>query len=81
MKRKSKKNVLTEEKVQDIQVRLQLGPRKSLRLLEQETCVSLGSAFTATKSIKLRTVVFQIPRSQFLRFLSLGKPKGKSLQE
>jgi hypothetical protein len=28
-----------------------------------------------------RTVTSQDPRSQFLRFLSLGKPKGISLQE
>jgi hypothetical protein len=28
-----------------------------------------------------RTVASEIPRSQFLQILSLGKPKGKSLQE
>jgi hypothetical protein len=28
-----------------------------------------------------RTVTSQVPRSQFLQFLSLGKPKGKRLQE
>jgi hypothetical protein len=46
--------VLTEEKVQDIQAQLQVSPRKSLTRLAQETGVSLGSAFTATKLIKFR---------------------------
>jgi AraC-like DNA-binding protein len=54
MKRQSKRNVLTEEKVEDIQAQLQVSPRKSLRRLAQETGVSLGSAFTATKLKKNR---------------------------
>jgi hypothetical protein len=56
--------VLTEEKVQDTEVRLQISPRNSLRCLAQETGVSLGSAFTATKFIKFRpykiTVVHEL---------------------
>ncbi|PNF37420.1 hypothetical protein B7P43_G16027 [Cryptotermes secundus] len=63
-KKQSKRTVLTEEKVKDIQARLQISPRKSLRRLAQETGVSLGSARTATKLIKFRpykvTVVHEL---------------------
>ena len=63
-KKQSKRTVLTELKVQDIQARLQISPRKSLRRLAQETGVSLGSARTATKLIKFRpykvTVVHEL---------------------
>jgi hypothetical protein len=41
--------VLTEEKLTDIQVRLQLSPRKSLRRLAQETDVAYTTARRATK--------------------------------
>jgi hypothetical protein len=58
LKKKSKRIVLTEEKVRDIEARLQISPRKSLRRLAQETGVSLGSAFTATKLIKLVQIPF-----------------------
>jgi hypothetical protein len=44
IKKQSKRIVLTEEKVRDIEARLQISPRKSLRRLAQETGVSLGSA-------------------------------------
>jgi hypothetical protein len=69
MKRQSKRNVLTEEKFQDIQARLQVSPRKLLRRLAQETGVSLGSAFTATKLIRFRpykiTVVHELKEPDF----------------
>jgi hypothetical protein len=54
MKKQSKMIVLTAEDIRDIEARLQISPRKSLRRLAQETGVSLGSAFTATKLIKYR---------------------------
>jgi hypothetical protein len=41
-------------KGRDIEGRLQISPQKSLRHLAQETGVSLGSPFTATKLIKFR---------------------------
>jgi hypothetical protein len=69
MKRQSKRNITTEEKIQDIQARLQVSPRKSLRRLAQETGVSLGSALTATKLIKFRpykiTVVHELKQPAF----------------
>jgi hypothetical protein len=46
--------VFTKEKVRDIEARLQVSPRNSLRRLAQETGISLGPAFIATKLIKLR---------------------------
>jgi hypothetical protein len=45
---------MAEEKVRDIEARLQISPRKSLTRLAQKTGVSLGSASTATKLIKFR---------------------------
>jgi hypothetical protein len=40
IKKQSKRIVLTEEKVRDIEARLQISPRKSLRSLGQGTDVS-----------------------------------------
>jgi hypothetical protein len=51
-KRESKWNVLSDEKVQDIQPGLDGSPRKSLKCLAQETGVSLGSSLTAIGLIK-----------------------------
>jgi hypothetical protein len=42
MKKQSKRIVLTDENVRDIEARLQISPRKSLRRVAQETGVSLG---------------------------------------
>jgi hypothetical protein len=68
-KKQPKRTVLTEAKVQDIEARLQISPRKSLRHLAQETGVSLGSARTATKLIKLRpykvTVVHELKQPDY----------------
>lgn len=50
-----KMSLLIEEKVQDIQTWSNLCPHTSLRYLAQETGVSLGSGFTATRIIKFRT--------------------------
>jgi hypothetical protein len=60
--KQSKRSVLTEEKVQDIEARLEISPRKSLRRLAQEIGVSLGSAFTATKSLVFITPVAVVER-------------------
>jgi hypothetical protein len=48
-KKERKRSVLTEEKLTDIQARLQLSPRKSLRRLAQETNVAYTAAHRATK--------------------------------
>jgi hypothetical protein len=48
-KKERKRSVLTEEKLTDIQTRLQLSPRKSLRRLAQETEVAFTTARRATK--------------------------------
>jgi hypothetical protein len=52
-KQQPKLKVLTEEKVQDTQARLEISIRKLLKRFAQETAVSLGSAFTATKLVNL----------------------------
>jgi hypothetical protein len=69
MKSQSKRNVLTEEKVKDIQTGLQVSPREPLRCLAQETSVLLGSAFTATKLIEFCpykiTVVHELKQPAF----------------
>jgi hypothetical protein len=52
IKKQLKRIVLTDEKVRDIEARLQISSRKSLRRLAQETGVSLGYAFIVTKLIK-----------------------------
>jgi hypothetical protein len=58
-----KSSVLTEEKLDDIGHRLE-NSRKSLRTLAQESCVPVGSAWTATKLLHIRpykiTVVLEI---------------------
>jgi hypothetical protein len=46
--------VLTEETLDDIRVRLETSPRKSLKRLAQETGVSIISAQRATKLLKLQ---------------------------
>jgi hypothetical protein len=53
-KKERKRNVLTEEKLTDIQARLQLSPRKSLRRLSQETDVAYTTARRATKLLGFR---------------------------
>jgi hypothetical protein len=45
--------VLTEEKLDDIEARLEHTPRKSLQCLAQEIEVSKSSARTATQLLKL----------------------------
>jgi hypothetical protein len=49
-----KRNLLTEEKLDDIGTRLETSPRRSLIRLAQETCVSEKSASRATKLLKVR---------------------------
>jgi hypothetical protein len=51
-KKKRKRRVLTEEKLDDIGARLEPTPTKSLKLLAQETGVSKSSARTATQLLK-----------------------------
>jgi hypothetical protein len=54
-KRKERnQSVLTEEKLMDIQARLQLSPRKSRRRLAQETDVAYTTACRATKLLGFR---------------------------
>jgi hypothetical protein len=69
IKQHSKRIVLTEEKVRDIEARLQIRRRESLGRLAQETVVSLGSAFTPTKLIKFRlykiTVVLEVKQPDY----------------
>jgi S-adenosylmethionine synthetase len=64
IKKQSKKILLTEEKVRDIEARLQTNPRKSIGRLAKETGVSLGYAFRATNLFKFRpykiTVVHEL---------------------
>jgi hypothetical protein len=59
-----KKTELREEKLEDIQARLQLSLRKSLKQLSLEKCVFLGSACKTTKLIHFHpykvTVVHQL---------------------
>jgi hypothetical protein len=50
-KTESKRSVLTEEKVLDIQTQSEISPRKSLRCLAQESDVLLVLAFTGTRLI------------------------------
>jgi transposase len=50
----SKRRVLTEEKLDEIGARLEHSPRKSLRLIAQETGISKTSARTATILLKLK---------------------------
>ncbi|PNF15704.1 hypothetical protein B7P43_G12455 [Cryptotermes secundus] len=52
--------VLTEEKLDDIGHRLENSPRKSLRRLAQQSGVSLGSAWTATKLLHIRPYKFTV---------------------
>jgi hypothetical protein len=53
-KQKYKRQVLTEEKVDDIGARLEHAPRESLKRLAQETGASKFSARMATQLLKLR---------------------------
>jgi hypothetical protein len=53
-KQKHKRQVLTEEKVDDIRARLEHTPRKSLKHPAQETGVSKSNARTATQLLNLR---------------------------
>jgi hypothetical protein len=75
IKKQSKRIVLTDEKVRDIEARQQISPRNSLRCLAQETGVSQGSAFTATKLIKFRpykiTVVHELKPYGAMKILKL----------
>ena len=52
-KRKVKRHVLTEQKLKEIEGRLENSPQKSLRHLAQETNISKASAWKATKLKKL----------------------------
>jgi hypothetical protein len=62
-KKECKRSVLTEEKLMDIQARLQLSPRKSLRRLAQETDVAYTTARRATKLLWFRAYRIQeVPR-------------------
>jgi hypothetical protein len=72
IKKLSKRIVLIEEEVRDIEVSLQISPRISLRRLTQETGVLPGSAFTGEKKIiiiKFRpckiTVVHELNQSDY----------------
>jgi hypothetical protein len=47
LKQKHKPRVLTEKKLKDIGTRLECTPRKSLKLLAEETGVAKSSARTA----------------------------------
>jgi hypothetical protein len=51
-KQQSKRNVLTEEQVQEFQATLEISPCKSSRRLAQETGVSLIPMLTAIRLIK-----------------------------
>jgi hypothetical protein len=53
-KKERKRSVLTEEKLTDIQARLQLSPQKSLRRLAQETDVASTTVRRATKLLWFR---------------------------
>jgi hypothetical protein len=53
-KQKHKRRVLTEEKLDDMAARFEHAPRKSLKLLAQETGVSKPSAKRATQLSNLR---------------------------
>jgi hypothetical protein len=54
-RKKLKKNrVLTEEKLDDIDRRLENSPRKSLRHFLLQSCVSVGSAWTASENKETR---------------------------
>jgi hypothetical protein len=53
-KQKHKRQVLTEEKLDDVGARLENTPRKSLKHLAQMTGVSKSSARMATQLLKLR---------------------------
>jgi hypothetical protein len=46
--------VLTEEKLDEIGLRLENSPKKSLRRLAQQSGVSVGSAWKATKLLHIR---------------------------
>lgn len=49
----TRKWVFTDEKIEDIQARLQISPWKSLKQLSKKMGVSVGSASEATKLIVL----------------------------
>jgi ribosomal protein L35 len=53
-KQKHKRHVLTEEKVDDTEAKLEHTPRKSLKHLAQETGVSKSNARRVTQLLKLR---------------------------
>ena len=53
-KRNVKRRVLTEQKLEEIEERLENSPQKSLRRLAQETDISEASAWKATKLLKLK---------------------------
>lgn len=53
-KRRVKRRVLTEEKLDEVGERLEHTPKKSLRRLAQETGISKTSAWKATKLLKLK---------------------------
>jgi hypothetical protein len=75
MKKQPKRIVLTDEMVRDIEARLQISPRKSLRRLAQETGFSLGFALTAIKLVKFRpykiTVVHELKQYGTIKILTL----------
>jgi hypothetical protein len=53
-KKERKRSVLTEEKLTDIQARLQLSPRKSLRRLAQDADIAYTTARRTTKIFGFR---------------------------
>jgi hypothetical protein len=60
IKKQSKKIVLTEEKVRDIEAQLQISPRKSLRGLAQETGVSLFFQKTVNSDRHVNDILNQL---------------------
>jgi transposase len=73
----SKRRVLTEEKLDEIGARLERSPRKSFRLIAQETGISKTSARTAAMLLKLKpneTTVHELqPRDPATRGIHVGK--------
>ena len=71
-KKRIRKRVLTEEKLDEIGERLEHTPTKSLRRLGQEARISKSSAWRATKMLKLKpykvTIVHELqPRDHEMR--------------
>jgi hypothetical protein len=74
----SKRRVLTEEKLDEIGARLEHSPRKSFRLIAQETGISKTSARTAAMLLKLKpnetTTVHELqPHDPANRGMHVGK--------